>query len=157
MKASEDLWKAIARVARRIRSSCSYVGPKGLTSFTACHLITLDKNPGVKPIGVGEVLRRLIGKAILKVMSAYIHEAVGVQQLCTGQVSGAEAGVHVMRKIKKTQHLMVDAGNAFNTLNCEAALRNLVPNYLDQYIHIDMIHPYLLSEVSFFHEKELPG
>ena len=44
-KASEDLCKAIARVARRINTS--YVDPKGLMSFTACCLIALDKNPGV--------------------------------------------------------------------------------------------------------------
>ena len=30
-----------------------------------CRLIALDKNPGVCPIGVGEVVRRIIFKAVL--------------------------------------------------------------------------------------------
>ena len=33
-----------------------------IKSFTACRLIPLSKNPGLRPIGVGEVLRRIAGK-----------------------------------------------------------------------------------------------
>ena len=36
--------------------------PSLLEAFTACRLIPLDKNPGIRPIGVGEVLRRIVGK-----------------------------------------------------------------------------------------------
>ena len=42
----------------------TYVDPAGLTAFTACRLIALDKCPGVRPIGVGEVVRRIVGKAV---------------------------------------------------------------------------------------------
>ena len=47
-------------VARRV--SCEYLDPTILSSFTACRLIALDKNPGVRPIGVAAevVLRRII-------------------------------------------------------------------------------------------------
>ena len=36
--------------------------PSLLEAFTSCRLIPLDKNPGIRPIGVGEVLRRIVGK-----------------------------------------------------------------------------------------------
>ena len=41
---------ALASLARRLCTD--YVDPAGLTAFTACRLIALDKCPGVRPIGV---------------------------------------------------------------------------------------------------------
>ena len=38
-----------------------------LEAFLACRLIPLNKNPGLPPIGVGEVLRRIVGKVVMKV------------------------------------------------------------------------------------------
>ncbi|CAH3156563.1 unnamed protein product [Pocillopora meandrina] len=35
-----------------------------LKAFTSCGLIPLDKNPGIRPIGVGDVLRRIVGKTV---------------------------------------------------------------------------------------------
>ena len=46
---SADLCHAISAFGRRICTS--YVDPTGLTAYTACRLIPLDKNPGVRPIG----------------------------------------------------------------------------------------------------------
>ena len=60
---SNDLCEALASVCKRICTSL--VDPKGLTAFVACRLIALDKYPGVRPIGIGEVVRRILGKAIL--------------------------------------------------------------------------------------------
>ena len=37
-----------------------------IKSYTASRIIPLEKKPdGVRPIGIGEVLRRIIGKAVL--------------------------------------------------------------------------------------------
>ena len=38
---------------------------KELMAFVACRLIPLDKKPGVRPIGIGDVSRRIIAKAVL--------------------------------------------------------------------------------------------
>ena len=59
---SADLCEAIASLAKRICTT--YVDPKGLEAFVACRLIALDKCPGVRPIGIGETLRHIIGRAI---------------------------------------------------------------------------------------------
>ena len=61
---SHDLCSAVAAVGRRLCSSL--VNPESISTFVACHLIPLDKCPGVRPIGVGEVPRRIIPKAILR-------------------------------------------------------------------------------------------
>ena len=52
--ASADICNALASLARRLCTD--YVDPDGLTGFTACCLIALDKCPGVRPISVGEVV-----------------------------------------------------------------------------------------------------
>ena len=63
--ASEDLCDALACSSRRIATS--YINPAALEAFVACRLIPLDKKPSVRTIGIGETVRRIIGKAILGV------------------------------------------------------------------------------------------
>ena len=100
-----------------------------LEAYTACRLIPLDKNPGVRPIGVGEVLRRIIGKAILSVIKPEILSSAGNLQLCAGQAGGCEATVHAMSDIFEEEEtdalLLVDADNAFNPLNRRVLLHNI--------------------------------
>ena len=72
---SVDLCNALAGIARRLCTSI--VHQEGLPSFVACRLIPLNKNPGVRPIAIGEVPRRIIAKSILKVIRNDIQEAAG--------------------------------------------------------------------------------
>ena len=100
-----------------------------LSPLVACRLVALDKNPGVRPIGVGEVVRRIVMKAILRVIQRLVEEACGVLQTCSGLPCGIEAAVHAMRETYAANStegiLLVDAKNAFNSLNREAALHNI--------------------------------
>ena len=64
--ASNDLCAAISAFAHR--TSTSYVNSKYLSAYCACRLIPLDKRPGVRPIGVSEVLRRIIEKAVMRII-----------------------------------------------------------------------------------------
>jgi len=45
-----ELCSAFAQFARRL--CASYLSPRILSSFLACHLIVLGKQPGVRPIGI---------------------------------------------------------------------------------------------------------
>ena len=125
--ASSELCDTLAAVARRL-STC-FVDPNGLSAFVACRLIALDKCPGVHPIGIGETVRRIIGKAIAHTITEDIQDAAGPLQVCASHISGCEAAVHAMRQVYESQQteavILVDASNAFNSLNREAALRNI--------------------------------
>ena len=125
--ASHDICHALAAVGRRICSS--NIHPDNLSAFVACRLIPLNKCPGVRPIGVGEVPRRIIAKAVLRLFRLDIQEAAGPLQVCAGQDGGCEAAVHAMRQLYAEQDvegaLLVDASNAFNTIYRQAALHNI--------------------------------
>ena len=61
------------------------------------------KCPGLRPIGVGEVLCRIICKATLNLVCEDVQNAVGPLQLCVGHDSGYEAAFHAMRTIYKEE------------------------------------------------------
>ena len=58
-----------------------------------------------------------------------IQEAAGVRQLCAGQIAGIEAAIHSVVHEFQTDEveavLLVNASNAFNSLNREAALHDI--------------------------------
>ena len=126
-KSSSDLCSALASVGKRLCTTC--VNPDHLSAFVACRLIPLDKRPGVRPIGIGEVHRRIIAKAILVLLKQDILDVAGPLQVCAGQVSGCEAAIHAMRQTFADEEtdggLLVDAANAFNSINRQAALHNI--------------------------------
>ncbi|EDO46763.1 predicted protein [Nematostella vectensis] len=70
--------------------------PSLLEAYTACRGIPLDKKPGVRPIGVGEVLRRIMGKTASSTFKEEIKEAAGPLQVCAGHSAGVEAAIHAM-------------------------------------------------------------
>ena len=127
---SRNLCNALAAVARRL--STEFIDPEGIKALVACRLIPLNKNPGVRPIGVCETVRRIIGKTILAVIKSEILSATGALQLCAGQNAGCEAAIHALNSLYLDDSteaiLLVDATNAFNSLNRQVALKNISLN-----------------------------
>ena len=124
---SIDLCKAFARVIRKL---CTVTDlHHSLEAFLACRLIPLDKNPGLRPIGVGEVLRRVAGKVVVSTIREDILKSVGSLQVCAGHEAGCEAAVHAMQQIFHEQDteavLLIDASNAFNSINRNVFLHNV--------------------------------
>ena len=123
---STVLCNAIATVIRLV---CTFfVDPSCLAALTACRLIPLSKNPGVRPIVICETLQRIIGKAALLATKADIQSAAGPLQVCAGHEARCEAAIHAMQEIFADEEskgvLLVDAKNAFNSLNSGVALHN---------------------------------
>ena len=125
--ASTGLCSALSQVAKRLCTT--YVDPRSVSPFLACRLIALDKHPGVRPIGIGDTARRIIAKAVLYTIPPDVQAATGCIQLCGGQISGIEAAVHAASSAFALDDneavLLVDASNAFNSLNRQAALHNI--------------------------------
>ena len=156
-----DLRRAFASVIKKIcTGKLSVDTTKDETpfeAFLACRFIPLDENPGLRPIGVGEVLRRIAGKVVMKVVKEDIKKAAGCLQLCVGQEAGCEAAIHAMHKIFESNEtvaiLIVDAENAFNSINCIALLHNI--EYLCPAIATFLYNCYAISPRLFIGGKEL--
>ena len=131
--ASLNLCQAVADLAKKMCTE--KIHPDSLIEYVACRLIPLNKgddkfgNPGVRPIGIGEILRRLVGKVVVGNVRKDVIEAAGPLQTCVGLKAGIEASIHAMREIYEEDSteavLLVDAENAFNNLNRRAALHNI--------------------------------
>lgn len=121
-----DLRKAIASLIRKV---CSVeVKDSSLAPLLASRLVPLNKNPGLRPIGVGEVLRRIMGKVVMAAFSEDVVRGSSDAQMC-GRSSGSEAAIHAMRRMYSNDSteavILVDAANAFNNINREALIHNI--------------------------------
>ena len=70
-----------------------------------------------------------MGKCVTKVTKPDVIDASGSLQVCAGHKSGSEAAIHAMRELFEHDNsdavLLIDASNAFNSLNRAAALHNI--------------------------------
>ena len=125
--ANVDLRKAIANFIKKICTE--KVSAVSIKAFVACRLIPLDKNPGLRPMEVGEILHRITRKVIVSVLKKKVASSAGPLQVCAGQEAGSEAAIHAMEKIFKEESteavLLVDEENAFNSINRKVFLQNI--------------------------------
>ena len=124
---SQNLAQAIADMTKILCTE--EVKADSVKELYAGRLVPLDKNPGIRPIGIGEVLRRIISKAVTSTLKEDIIGAAGLLQTCSGLEGGIEAAIHAMNKAFNLSQsealLLVDATNAFNSINRKVALHNV--------------------------------
>ena len=92
---SDNLCHAIALLAL-ILCSEELVGSKSIEGLVTYRYIPLDKSSGVRTIRIGEVLWRIIGKAILTVLKSDVLYVTVYQQLCAGLEWGCEVVLHAV-------------------------------------------------------------
>ena len=117
-------------------------------------IIPLDKSPGIRPVEVGEGLRRIISETIDSFLKEEIKEAAGPLQVCAGYSAGysagAEATMHAMSHVFDEERtdgiILVDATNAFNQMNRAVAMQNIqiTCNKMSRYIINTYRSPYRL-------------
>ena len=74
-------------------------------------LVGLDKCPGVRPIGIGDILRRLVCKVLLIVVENETTRACGTDQLCSGLEAGIqEWGFIMLEPYERRMNMMKKGG-----------------------------------------------
>jgi len=125
---SAHLCDSVAALCHRLCNSI--VTWDDVRALMASCLIAFNKCPGVRPIGIGETLHRVIEKAVC--LATHLDAALvcGSDQLCAGLQAGIERAIHAMNELFAAHQddlngwgvLLVDAANAFNLLNRVAML-----------------------------------
>ena len=81
-----------SNIQSKFRNRNTYLSNSGaensLETFTTSRLIPPSKNPGVRPIGVVEILCQITGKVIMYIAKKDEKDAGGLLQLCTGHEAG---------------------------------------------------------------------
>ena len=87
----------------------SEVSKKGsLEAFLACQLIPLYKSPGIRPTGIGEVLRRIMGKTVMMVLKKdVIHSAGALQCVRVNKQEWSQLFTAWLTCLKVIQHLQL--------------------------------------------------
>ena len=95
---TSDLRKAIADFIKHIcvNEIKFQNNTTSLETYIASRLVPLDKNPGLRPIGVEEVLCRIAGIVVMTIVKEDVTKTVGNLQLYGGQDAGCEAAVHLL-------------------------------------------------------------
>ena len=72
-------------------------------------LCALDKQPGVRPLGIGEIWQRSIAKCAISIRGEDVKAACGIKQLCAGLEAGIEGALHSVSK-RATDHDTMEFG-----------------------------------------------
>ena len=118
---NSDLRKTFANVVKMLCTDITET--QTIEAFFSFRLISIDENPGLRPIGVGEVLRRIAGKVI---GSAFWHWFF--TSMCESK-SWNRATAHLLNSLHNDENneamLLVDAINVFNLLHQQVFCYNI--------------------------------
>lgn len=113
-----------------VRRLCNTVIPwDDIRALLACRMVALDKCPGVRRIGVRGNSKEDF-RQDCSVMRCDLEDVCGTSQLCGGVRSGIEGDVHTIFDLVNEHNddgwsvFLIDASNAFNSINRRAALWN---------------------------------
>ena len=67
-------------------------------ALMAGRLVALDKNSGVRPVGIGEAIRRLMAKLVHSLTATQAMEACGTNNLCGGLKAVIEGAIHASKR-----------------------------------------------------------
>ena len=137
-KLTDDVCHALADLTRILATE--QLPASVMQPIANCRMVGLDKSPGVRPIGIGEIFRRIITSALIQCFQDEVREIVGPLQTCAGISAGIESAFRSMQKTFNADEcqaaLFIDAENAFNRLNRGTALHNIE-------ILCPQLHPFL--------------
>ena len=126
--ASEELRSAMASLTMRLANTI--VQWDDIRALKAKKLIALDKCPGIRPIGIGDVADRLCAKVMIDITGDDVQAECLADQLCSGIKAGIEGAIHAFSSMFDELSndgwglLLMDASNAFNSVNRAAAIWN---------------------------------
>ena len=121
--------------------------------FCGASLLALKKKDGgLRPIAVGNTLRRLVAKAACKVVTSKLVDRFVPVQLGFGVPRATEAAAHAARRYISDLPpghglLKLDFSNAFNNIRCEAILQlsaRIYQNVFNLFTSVITMHHYCL-------------
>ena len=119
---SVEISQTIAKIAQKLANE--ELNPELIELYNACRLINLDKNPGVRPIGIGEVMRRIIGSTT-KCFKNELMSLGSNYHLCL---------IHTLRdqysKTSADAVLLIDAENSLHQKLALKKIKNTFPSLL---------------------------
>ena len=93
---STNMCKLVAKFAKRWLAT-SLIPPDDLIAYNGCRLVALYKCPGVRPIGIGEEMRRITGRIIVDCIWQDLTSLGENMQLCLRQKFVIEHAIHSLR------------------------------------------------------------
>ena len=94
---SSHLRDEVATLATKM---CNQILPRSkVRALVSGRLIVLDKCHGVRPIGVGKCLRRIICKSVAEFTKTDLEETCSTDQLACGLKAGVEGAIHALSDV----------------------------------------------------------